>query len=444
MEMETTQKNNIASITYELNAELRAFACRELNVDERFYEHSRSMSSVKEYSYYHKKLDIHLKRKYSSEMDRFAFGILLTYPQEKINTFQSWRDLKLNFGDVSKTVSNCETDFEIIDVFVSSGGDDGPSNYTCICGHHIQDIYKLRNKYTMTTFQVGSKCIERAGLVDSSTLKSHKKLMDAKIERQKEINEGKPIGYYEELRKNKKAEKERAKQLTIEERERVKQLKMETAQLNKLKNKKLACFKKCIMCNADKLFKLDDKLRICNVCVKNVPKVEKKKYVDLLNNPKHNIETECAWCEKFFTCWSKTFDKCLCNVCDITIKTVECDMCCSVFVNFQTSDDVTCDECDAKLKCCVGCANTFIPKRETNIRCNICQIRFDNNIAVIKCSDCCIDVEIKESEKKWKKKCAECFKNSQIYVDCSNCQEPFKRLSTDTWRTKCRECYHQG
>lgn len=342
-------------------------------------------------------------------MDRFAFVTLLTYSREKISAFQSWSDLKLNFDNAS----NSETDFEITDVFVSSGGDDGPSNYTCICGHHIQDIYKLRNKYTMTTFQVGSKCIERSGLVDSSTLKSHKKLMDAKIERQKEIDEGKPIGYYEELRKNKKAEKERAKQNKIDERERVKQLKLEekeeTAQLNKLKNKKLACSKKCIMCNTDKLFKLDDKLRICNSCVKNAPKVEKKRYVDLLNNPKHTIESNCAWCEKLFTCWSETFDACLCSDCDITIKTVKCKLCCDVFVNFRISDDLTCDECDAKLKCCVGCANTFIPKRETNIRCNLCQTRFDNNIAVIKCSDCCIDVEIKESDKKWRKKCAECF-----------------------------------
>ena len=87
-----TEQTNIANITYELNDALKDLACRELSRDARFNEASHyTMSDRHEYSYYHKKLDAHLKRNSSSEMDYFAFTILLTYPAERIIELQRWR-----------------------------------------------------------------------------------------------------------------------------------------------------------------------------------------------------------------------------------------------------------------------------------------------------------------------------------------------------------------
>jgi hypothetical protein len=434
------EQTNIANITYELNDALKALACRELSIDARFNESSHyAMSDRHEYSYYHKKLDAHLKRNSSSEMDYFAFTILLTYPPERIIELQSWRDLKLYRGD-----SSGEADFEIIGVSVSSGGDDGPSNYTCICSHHIQNIYKLRNKLSMRSFQVGSECIKRAGLVSSDTLKSHKKLMDAQIERQKEISEGRPIGYYEELRKNEKDEKKRAKQIKKDERERAKQLKTEEkeiAQLIQLERDGNACSKKCLVCNADRLFRTSDDIRICNICVKKTPKRDKKKYVDQLNNPKNYIEDKCNGCEKLFTYCCQKGDKYLCSDCENTKKIIKCKRCYDLFVDVITSQDDTCEECDAKLKCCGCCLNMFIPEIESNLRCKVCQLKFDNNLITIKCSECDIGFDVKDVDKKWKKSCGECFKNNQKYVDCSICYSQFKRLITDTWKTKCHTCH---
>ena len=445
--MESTQTNNIASITYELNDALKDLACREIRGNARVYEFGHNdasnydmMSGRTEYSYYHTILDKHLNRKSSSEMDYFAFTILLTYTPEIINTFHSWRDLKMYVDD-----SNDETDFDLVDVYVSSSGDDGPSNYTCVCSHHIKNIFKLTNKHSMTSFQVGSECIKRAGLVSSENLKIHKKLMDAKIERQKEIDEGKPLGYYEELRKNKKDEKDRARQLKIEERDRAKQLKIEekeTRQLNQLMCKGRACSKKCIMCNAVRLFKSDDSLRICNKCVKNAPKFGKKKWVDSLKNPKNYKQDNCNECAKLFAYCCTTVDEYLCNKCKDTHKITQCKLCSNLFVNVKTNNDETCDECDSKLKSCVVCENTFIPKIDSNIRCNLCQTRIDNKIIVIKCSDCNINVEIKENDKKWRKNCSACYKKNLESIDCSVCQEPVRRHPTEHWKTVCKVCYH--
>ena len=439
--------NNIASITYELNDAIKDLACREIRANARVYELGHNdtsnydmMSSRTEYSYYHTILDKHLKRKSSSEMDYFAFTILLTYTLEKINAFHGWRDLKMYVDD-----SNDETDFELTDVYVSSSGDDGPSNYTCVCSHHIKNVYKLTNKDSMTSFQVGSECIKRVGLVSREDLKTHKKLMDVKIERQKEIVEGKPLGYYEELRKHKKDEKDKAKQLKMEERDIAKQLKIEekeTRQLDQLKCKGCACSKKCIMCNVVRLFKSDDSLRICNICVKNASKFEKKKCVDSLKAPKNYIEDKCDGCAKLFTYCHTTVHEYLCNDCKDTHKITKCKLCSRLFVNVKTNNDDTCGECDSKLKFCVGCANTFIPKLDSNIRCNYCQTRFDNNIIVIKCIDCGIDVDINGFDKKWKKNCSACYKKNLESIDCSVCQEPFKRHPTEHWKTVCKVCYH--
>lgn len=438
--MDTERTNNIANITYELNDALKALACRELSIDARFNESSHyTMSDRHEYSYYHKKLDAHLKRKSSSEMDYFAFTILLTYPPEKINAFCSWRDLKMHFRD-----SNNETDFEPLGVSVSSGGVDGPSNYTCICSHPIQNIYTLRNRYSMTTFQVGSECIKRAGLVSSDVLKNYKKLMDAQIERQKEISEGRPIGYYEELRKNERDEKKRAKQIKKDERDRAKQIKIEEkeiARLIQLERDGGACSKKCVACNTDRLFRTGDDIRICNACVKKTPKRDKKKYVDQINRPKNYIEDKCNECENLFTYCCQTGDKYLCGDCENTKKIIKCTMCNELFVDVVTSHDDTCEECDSKLKHCDCCLNMFIPEVESNIRCKVCQLKFDNNLITIKCGECDIEFDVKEVDKKWKKSCGQCFKNNQKYVDCSICYSQFKRLITDTWKTKCHTCH---
>jgi hypothetical protein len=118
-------------------------------------------------------------------------------------------------------------------------------------------------------------------------------------------------------------------------------------------------------------------------------------------------------------------------------------LCPNEFIDDIKSIDVHCPECDEKIKNCVDCNNKFIPKNNSDERCELCQYRFNNNLTVINCQECDEEVEIKINEK-WRKFCKNCFKTNLKYVNCEKCSLPFKRLLTDTWRKTCQDCYYKS
>ena len=164
--------------------------------------------------------------------DKLAFVILLSYPRRIIEELTDISELSL-FGN-----SDNETDFTYnaeltTDTFENNYGDNNSGNYDCICSYHnLRYVHYVENKHSGITLCVGSECINKNKLLSEE---EYKKLLnnDKKLqERDKEIKEGKPIGYYKEQKRLKKEEKEKEKIKKQEEREKIKTEKVSALPMN--------------------------------------------------------------------------------------------------------------------------------------------------------------------------------------------------------------------
>jgi hypothetical protein len=419
-----------------------------------------SLSTIKKYDIYHEELEKHFIKNYGkkpTQTDNLAFILLLTYPKENIERFTNFNNLKLAFNNILE-----ESDFE----------SKGYTRYetfgfaTCICNEDIMWVHNFRNKYSGISIQIGSVCNKRYGLISPKdpNFKSDCKLMSECKEREKEIKEGKPIGYYEELRKADKEEKLKLKlekelikkdkkQMKIDEKQRKideKQRKINEKQEEEIMRledsytkriNSISHYKKCVLCKKEGLYSRYCKLIVCYNCVSSSIRIKINLINDEILKKKRQYKTDdCLNCEDKFTYRYKDILKCFCNVCEKKYKKMRCKLCPNDFIDVINSSDVLCNVCDEKSKECLSCKNKFMPIHITCLRCNLCQFRFENKIIVRNCQECDKEMVIKENEK-WKNYCGDCFKNNLKIIDCSLCKSQFKRLSTEIWRNKCKDCF---
>jgi len=435
-----------------LNEELKNIAYKEI-ITAQDESSPFFLSKLRRYNMYHEALEKHFITNYGkkpTQTDNLAFILLLTYPKKMIEKFKNFTNLKLAFNNITK-----ESDFE------SNGFHyNNYKNSTCICNEYIQWVRIFRNKYSGISIQVGSICNKRYGLIspDDANFKSDSKLIKEYKERQKEIENKLPIGFYEEQRKTakeKKIKEKMEKEFNKKIRKQEKLIKKEKIQQqeeyklmfkedNYAKKIKIENFyKKCMLCKREGLYNKICKLTICNKCVNN----KDKNYINIINeeilkNKREYKEDECINCEIKFTYRYRGIVKGFCKSCEKKYIILKCKLCPNEFMDFINSTDILCNICDTKSKDCIDCENKFISENVNLLRCNLCQYRFIHKIKVKFCQECDDEFEIKENEN-WKTYCSKCFKDSLCSVKCLICSFTFKKLPCQEWKKTCTDCYYK-
>jgi hypothetical protein len=448
-----------------LNEELKQLVYKEI-VTAQNPNSPFALAKLKKYDMYHEELEKYFIKncgKKPSQTDNLAFILLLTYPKEMIERFTNFNNLKLAFNNKLE-----ESDFE-------SKGFTKYASFgfaTCICNEDIMWVHNFRNKYSGISIQIGSVCNKRYGLISPKdpNFKSDCKLIKEYKERQKEIQEGLPIGYYEELRKvnnelklKEKMEKELKKKL--QEQEKLLRKKKQQEEKNEKKEKKqekqeeklmgledsytkrinsINHYKNCILCKKEGLYSKYSKLTVCYNCVSSSIRIKKKLINDEVFKKKREYKVdECLNCENNFTYRYRGVLKYFCNNCEKTYKKLRCNLCTNEFIDDINSKDIFCNICDEKVKECLDCKNKFISESQTIMRCDKCQYRFSYKIKVKNCQQCDDEFEIKETEN-WKTFCSDCFKYSLQSVICPGCNSMFKKLPNQSWKKTCTDCYYKS
>jgi hypothetical protein len=421
-----------------------------------------SLCRLRNYEQYHYPLEYWFKQKYNkmpSKAEKLTFIILLSYPINFINNAVSFDDFKL-FN--SKDENN--SDFKLIDVInieFNENDEFNDDHIDCICSKdNLRYVSRVENKYSHIELYIGSECIRKYKIISQEEINKMNEINEKQKEKQREIKEGLPIGYYEEQKKINKLKK--CEEKIQKENEKI-QKKIETGN-----------YRICYLCNNTLMnirFKKDK--RICEKCdiFINVNNCITDYYKSLHNQInllcKHY---ECNNCDKDFI-YILSGSEYLCKSCTNLHKIINCNICKNNVLIDINSNDVYCEDCDKKIVKCIDCKETFI-KNMTNIhRCRICQMCYENKLILQKCQECNNSFTRKENEswKKicnvcydlnkskickncdeefdvnineiWKTICVECYKKSKNIYDCSNCGNEFNRLSNETWKKMCYSCY---
>jgi hypothetical protein len=262
--------NNIYYTSIVLDNEFKELIYEQIKYAQNVF-HPHYLSNLTSYSCYHGPLEKYFMEKYKkspSKPDKLAFLLLLTYPIDIVRTFNSVREIKLNFGSEKSDFQICGEKIITKDNTNDYENDDFDGGFvnTCICSQRIQNISILQNKYNTITFQVGCDCIEKNGLVSKEEIKIHKKKIEMLREHEKEKFENLPEGFYENKRQQ---EKNKKKEDNI------------FNKLNKLNEKAPGTYssKKCHGCESNKIFIVNSKpVLLCSKCC---PQTHIKK-VDIL------------------------------------------------------------------------------------------------------------------------------------------------------------------
>lgn len=442
---------DITNILFDEN--FKKFMCKEIitaqDPDSKYY-----ISHQISYGFYHLALQIFFEKnnynKKPSKTDNLAFLLLLTYPERMILEFKNFKDLKLSFNNFSE-----ESDFNDECLII-----DESSTRTCICNERIKYVHKFRNKYSSISFQIGSICNERYGLISKNdpNYKSNCQKIKEYQERQREIKEGLSIGYYEQLRNaekvlklQQKMERELNKKIKDQEKlmKREKKQQKEEEKLMAQEDEHIKQlmitnnYKKCIICRKEGLYNKYCKLTICNKCVNNKDK-NKKNLInnEIFNKKREYKEDECLNCENKFIYRCKGILKHFCGNCEKKYKILKCSLCPNEYMDEINSTDIFCNICDEKSKNCIDCKHKFLLENTNLLRCKICEYRFINKIKIKICQGCYEEFEIKENEN-WKTYCCECFKDNLCSVKCPICGLTFKKLPNQEWKKTCTECYYK-
>lgn len=453
-------------VSFELTDELKEVLYKELK-EAQDYSSPYHLSIRTEYSIFHERLDNYFKikgfKKHPSKTDYLAWILLLTYPKEKIISFKAFNDMNLEFiklTNSSNRVTSSEdinSDFEIINE--EEVDEDTLTHRTCICSQTIENIYKLKNKFTDITFQVGCDCIKRHGLVSKEELCKNTERLKIKKERKKEIDEGLSIGYYEKLRRadkelklKQKMEREFNKNLRLQEKlmKREKKQQQEEEKLMALEDSyikrinSVSHYKNCILCKKGGLYSKYCKLIICYNCVPSSIRVKNNLINDEIFKKKREYkEEECLNCEILIIYRYKGIIKRFCMSCEKKFKILKCKLCPNEFMDNINSTDILCNICDEKSKFCIDCNHKFMQENNFIKRCGLCQYRFIYKIKIKICQECEDEFEVKENEN-WKTYCGDCFKDSLCSVKCPDCGLTFKKLPNQEWRKTCTDCYYKS
>lgn len=449
--MDKENSKGLYYINYDLNEELKQIINNQISFAQNV-THPHYLPNLQSYSVYHVPLENYLKKynKISSKPDKLAFLLLLTYSSEQIRNFNSIKELKLSFNDE-------ESDFTIIDEKKLDYKDTDVVNVntnfvnTCICSKSIRNIFIVQNKHTNITFQVGCECITKHGLVSFEELKEHKKklqeLKKTQYERKKEQEEGKEEGYYENERNNNIILKEQKKQINMElklmkqEDKRMKSIEKEIqAELKELNKSGFYFYinKNCYFCKRVGIYKSTDKICICSTCSPSNNKLLKKN----INSEIKKALEDCLNCDLPFINTSK--ESCeLCRICKKKVKINHCKMCKSQFVLGINKNDLYCDVCDENLINCLDCKRELLKQQSQNLRCYKCNHRRINNLILINCQYCDVEIEVSEKDK-WRTCCRNCYLNKISLQKCNSCDDMFKKLPHESWKKTCTTCYYKN
>ena len=374
-----------------------------------------NLSSITNYELYHEPLEKYFKnhKKHKpSKNDKLAFVILLSYPLNKIKEFNTFSDLKL-FGCNG---SNINSHFKWIDYYDST-----ENECDCICSYEkLSYVHVVENIYSGIRLVVGSICIKKYNILSKEDLIKMLKVDEIKRKNQREIKEGKPIGFYEEKRILEKKEKQ------IEKEKR--QIEKEEKQIRKKLNS--GKFKICYMCNTNIVDIRKDKLVICNKCCNT-------SYNDFVKKFNPYEINECFNCDKNFIVQANLNIN-LCNNCTKCKKIVKCKMCVDeLFIIDINSNYIYCDICEKKIFNCIDCNIDFIQENFKK-RCNTCHYNYGNQTIFSNCN-ICKETFIRKEREIWKKNCLCCDKIS--YKECVECGNNFTFKQNENWRTFCSECF---
>lgn len=390
-------KKQIYRVSFTID-EIRPLVLRYLDIAQNI-ENSDCLMKCTTYSIWHDPLINFFKTNKNEKKplmpDKLAFVILLSYPQRIIEGLKDISELSL-FGN-----NDDDTDFTYnaeltTDTFELNNNEISGATYDCICSYHnLRYVHYVENKHSGIRLSVGSECINKHKLL---SVEEYKKLLknDKKLqERDKEIKEGKPIGYYKEQKRLKKEEKENEKIKKQEEKEKIR-IEKENEKLLRNGN-----FKRCQMCNTSVI---PISLNYCYKCVlPNIQEIKKMEY----NIIREYGLMECQNCDK--KCIDKKTECYLCEICITTDKIMKCQTlnCQTLMVVDIKTLSVYCDDCEEKIIKCIECNKKFI-SRNIEKKCSYCMFNELNE---------CIDIE------------------------CVRCKNNFTSKKTDNWKRYCKECY---
>ena len=404
-------KKQIYRVSFTID-EIRPLVLRYLDTAQNI-ANSDCLMKCTTYSIWHDPLIEFFKKnkneKKPSKSDKLAFVILLSYPRRIIEGLTYISELSL-FGN-----SDNETDFTYnaeltMDTFENNYGENNSGTYDCICSqYNLRYVHFVENKHSGIRLSVGSECINTHKLLSEE---EYKKLLnnDKKLqERDKEIKEGKPIGYYKEQKRLKKEEKEKEKIKKQEEREKIKTEK-ENEKLLRNGN-----FKRCQMCNTNVI---PISLNFCYNCVlPNIQEIKKMEY----NIIRDYGLMECQNCDK--KCIDKKTECYLCEMCVTTDKIMKCQTlnCQTLMVVDIKTLSVYCDCCEENIIKCIECNKKFI-SHNNNKKCSCCMFNELNACINIECVRCKNEFTSKKIDN-WKRYCKECYKIiDNIILDSPKCK----------------------
>lgn len=391
MLQEVKPKFEVYKISFTME-EIRPLIIRHIDIAQDSNSYN-SLWNLKDYTYYHNQLKEHYteieKEEKPSMADKLAYIVLLSNPKRKIRESESVEDFKLFREDR-------EPDFKIVKVIEAENNenDEHHEDYNdCICSYkNLKTVYFVENIHTGIVLQVGSECIKKYKLVSEKEFKSenkkHKEIIAKKNERELEVKQELPLGYYENERQLKKIKIEEEKKQIKKEKNREK---LETGN-----------YRYCCLCEDSLMnIKKNKDKYICDKCVNN----DKKLLINKIKNECNRYN--CNNCDtEFISILSNS--EYLCKKCIKNNKIIICKICQDKFLLEIGSNDIYCGDCEVRLINCIDCNNTTIKNTNDLARCKTCQILYEN--------------------KKILKKCCEC-------------EEEFIINQKETWRTYCKLCY---
>jgi len=348
------------------------------NIEEAHNNKVYALHLCKTYSIWHDVLTNFYNIKYNNDKndkkilptmnDKLAFVILLSYPKDKIESFNNISDVKLYNHNNSDFIHKSECCFNIEESDYYS--------YDCICSYKkLQTIYVVENIHSGISLQVGSICITKHNLISNEDIKKFKETEKMLKEQRNEIKEGKLIGYYEEERRKKKEERE------------INKLKKE----NEIIEKKIKTgnFKICYNCGINIVGIKNSNICICNKCKNNT-------YQILCSHVTKYQINECENCNNKFIDLKQN-DPYLCKNCKTQYKIIKC---CMILCPIQMIVDINenntyCDDCENKIIKCKDCSKDFI-QNNCESRCKHCQYNYDNNLVNKMCITCNTEMIVKK------------------------------------------------
>ena len=427
MLQEEESKPGIYIISFTLQ-EIRPLIIKYIDISQDPNSHN-SLWNIKDYNYYHEQLkDYYLqigKQKKPSKLDKLAYIVLLSNSKRKILDSESIEDFKLFREDR-------EADFKIIKVIeaeYNENDEDHEDHNDCVCSYqNLKFVYFVENIHTGIVLRVGSECITKYKLVSKEEFESKnkifKEIMSKKKERQSELEKGLPLGYFEEQKQLEKIKKEEEK--SKKEKETI-QKKLDTGN-----------YRICYSCNSSLInIKNNKNTRFCDTCIDDYHRASIKNY--LISDLKQKLERcICNNCDiSFISLLSK--NEYLCKQCVKDNKIISCKICKSNLLLEIDSTDIYCEDCEKKLFNCMECNEVTIRQHIDSIRCETCQLCYDNKKILQKCCECQEDFVIKQKEY-WRTYCETCFKNIE-FPECKCLKNMVQRTVNKEGPNKGRKFY---